>query len=181
VVRATDGLAMGMISPLLPLYFYLRFGVGSEDLAPIYALARFLPLFTFLIVPIVVDRFSSIRCLLAIRLVSGAVVTLFALSSTFPIAGLLFVAYRVLSQFSMPVRQAFATEIVTPAKTGMMIGVSTSARSLLQSIAPTIAGYLYESVSLTIPLFSGAALLATNGVQYPLFYTELHGTADDRE
>lgn len=175
VVRATDGLAMGMISPLLPLYFYLRFGVGSEDLAPIYAAARFLPLFTFLIVPIVVDRFNNIRCLLAIRLVSGAVVTLFALSSTFPIAGALFVAYRVLSQFSMPVRQAFATEIVTSARTGTMIGVSNSARSFLQSVAPTIAGYLYESVSLTIPLFSGAALLATNGVQYPLLFGRSRG------
>jgi len=130
----------------------------------------FLPLFSFLIVPVIVERYNTVRSLLVIRLVSGAVVTLFAVSSTFPFAGTLFVAYRVLSQFGMPVRQSFATEIVSSARTGTMIGVSNSARSFLQSVAPTIAGYLYESVSLTIPLFSGAALLAANGVQYPLFF-----------
>lgn len=170
VIRATDGLAMGMISPLLPLYFLLRFGVGSEDLAPIYALARFLPFFVFFIVPYVVARLGNVRCLLIVRVVSGMIVALFALSPTFYIAALFFITYRVLSQFSMPVRQSFATEISEPSKTGMILGFSGSMRAFAQSLAPTIAGYLFESASLSIPLFSGGALLGINGIQYQVLY-----------
>jgi MFS family permease len=170
VVRATDGLAMGMISPLLPLYFLLRFGIGSEDLAPVYALARFLPFFAFIAVPYVVARLGNVRCLLIIRVVSGLIVVFFALSNNFITASLLFIIYRVLSQFAMPVRQSFAIEISEPSKTGMMLGVSGSMRAFAQSLAPTIAGYLFESASLSIPLFSGAAMLAINGAQYHVLY-----------
>ena len=170
MIRSTDGLAIGLISPLLPLYFYLRFGVGSDALAPVYALARFLPIFVFLIVPFIEDKFGNVNGLLVTRLLSGMITFLFALTPVFHLATVLFVVYRVLLQFSMPLRQAFATDIVEPSKVGMMIGVSGSARAFSQSIAPTLAGYMFESASLLFPLLSGALLLALNGIQYRVIY-----------
>jgi len=172
IIRSTDGLGMGLVSPLLPLYFHLRFGVGSETLAPIYAVARILPTFSYLFVPIFADRFGNVRCLVLTRMVTGVVITFFALASDFGAASAFFLGYRFLFEFAMPMRQAFATEIVGPSQTGAVVGISNSVRSSVQSVAPTIAGYLYEFVSLTIPFFSGAALISLNGVQYHVFYSK---------
>ncbi len=170
VVRATDGLGMGLVSQLLPLYFYLRFGAGSDDLALYYALARALAIPTYIFAPVLAAKLGNIKCLVISRLVTGSVITGFALAPTFSTSILFFLGYRLLFEFAMPMRQAFSTGLVGPHQTGTLLGISNAARSFVQSLAPTIAGYLFEAASLTLPLFSGAFLLALNGVQYHLFY-----------
>lgn len=171
-VRVTDGLGMGLVSPLLPLYFYLHFGVGAKALAPIYAVARFLPVFGYAFVPFLVSRLGNIRCMLIMRVFTGVVIAMFAFAPSFLFGGLLFIIYRVLFEIAMPVRQSFATEIGGPLRTGTVVGMSNSARSISQSAAPVIAGYFFETSLLSIPLFGGATLLALNGLQYHLFYKE---------
>lgn len=170
IIRSTDGLGMGLASSLLPLYFYLRFGATAADLAPIYALPRFLAIFVYLLVPLFVSRFGNIRGLVISRTVTGVAIVVFALSPDFQAAAILFVTYRVLFEFAMPMRQSFATEIVKPSQTGTVVGVSNALRSLLQSFDPTLAGYLFELASYSVPLFISAALLVLNGVQYHVFY-----------
>jgi len=170
VVRATDGLGMGLVSQLLPLYFHLRFGVGSEDLALYYAVARLLTIPTYLFAPLLAVKLGNIKCLIISRLITGAVIMVFAMAPTFPTSITFFMAYRLLFEFAMPMRQAFSAGIVEPHQTGTLLGISNAARSFVQSLAPTIAGYLFEAASLSLPLFSGAILLALNGVQYHLFY-----------
>ncbi len=170
IIRTTDGLGMGLASSLLPLYFYLRFGADAADLAPIYALPRFLAIFSYLLVPFFVKRFGNIRGLIISRVVTGVAIVAFALAPDFQAAALLFVTYTVLFEFAMPMRQSFATEIVKPSQTGTVIGVSNAIRSLLRSFDPMLAGYLFEFASFSIPLFISAVLLAINGAQYHIFY-----------
>ncbi len=170
LIRSTDGLGMSLVSSLLPLYFYLRFGVGSEDLAPTYALARFLSIPTYLFVPTFSSRVGNVKGLVISRIVTGVVIAVFAQAPSFLTAGALFIGYRLLFEFSMPMRQSFSIEIVETHQTGTMLGIGNSARSFVQSLAPTAAGYLFEFASLSIPFFSGAAILAFNGVQYHVFY-----------
>jgi MFS family permease len=169
-VRATDGLGMGLVTSLLPLYFYLRFGVGAESLAPVYAVARFLPVFAYALVPLMVGRLGNVRCLLIMRVLTGVIIALFAFSPNYLIGSLLFIVYRVLFEVAMPVRQSFATELGGPLRTGTVVGVSNSARAAAQSVAPVFAGFFFEASLISVPLFAGAALLAINGLQYKYFY-----------
>jgi len=173
LVRATDGLGMGLVTQLLPLYFYLRFGSGAEDLALFYALARFLAIPTYLFAPLLAAKFGNIKCLIISRIVTGTSIAIFAMAPSFQTSIAFFMTYRLLFEFAMPMRQAFSTGLVEPHQTGTFLGTSNSARSFVQSLAPTIAGYLFEFGSLSLPLFSGAILLAVNGVQYHIFYRKV--------
>ena len=170
VIRSTDGLAFGLISPLSSLFFYLRFGATSADLAPIYAIARFVPVFVYFLVPVFVNRFGDVKGLAVTRIASCGVVLALGFASDFASAAFFFVAYRGIVEFAMPMRQAFASGIVEPSQTGAIIGMSSSLRSLIQAAAPTVAGYLFGVSLFTVPLFAGAVLLAVNGVQYRVFY-----------
>jgi len=170
IIRSTDGLGMGLVTQLLPLYFLLRFGVGSEDLAPIYALARFLAIPTYFFAPLFASRLGNVKCLIISRVITGIVIAVFAMAPSFQTSAALFVTYRLLFEFAMPMRQAFSAGLVEPRQTGTLLGISNFARSLVQSLAPTVAGYLFEVASLSLPLFSGATLLALNGIQYHVFY-----------
>jgi MFS family permease len=163
LTRSTSGLGWGMINSLMTLYFYERFYVGSDVLGPIYAFARFLSIFTYLVTPRIVERFGAISTIVATRLLSSGVTVLFALSGSYPLAVFFMVINRIVVLFTMPIRQTFASGMVSPEETATAIGISNSARMGVRTLAPTLAGYMFEAISLTLPFFTGAALMALNG------------------
>lgn len=170
LVRSTSGVGWGLINSLLALYFFVQFEVGGEVLGPIFAGARLLSVFSYILVPMVVKRLGEINTLVASRLTSAGLAVLFSLTSSYPIALCIMVSFRVVMMFSMPIRQTFATGIVDPRETSTAIGVSNFARMGLRTVAPTLAGYMFEAISLTMPFFTGALFLVANGVLYKVFF-----------
>ena len=170
LVRSTSGLGWGLIDSLLPLYFFLRFGVGSETLGPVYAVTRFLSIFSYLLVPRVVDRFGGINTIIASRLLTASIAAAFSTADRYPLAVALLIVFRTAVMFTMPIRQSFATRIVDAEEIATVIGISSFARMTLRSIAPTLAGYMFETLSLHLPLLSGAGLMATNALLYQIFF-----------
>jgi predicted MFS family arabinose efflux permease len=172
LVRSSSGLGLGMIGSLMTLYFYQRFGVGSEVLGPIYAFSRFLSIFSYMLVPRLVKAFGDINTLIASRILSGIVTVAFAAAHSYPMAVALLILNRIVLMFSMPIRQNFASGMVDPDETATAIGISNSARMGVRSVAPTLAGYMFEAVSLSMPFHIGAALLVLNGGLFWIFFRE---------
>jgi len=170
LTRSTSGLGWGMIDSLMTLYFFERFMVGTDALGLIYAFARFLSIFTYLVTPRVVERFGAIPTIVATRMLSAAVTVMFALSSWYPMAVSLMVLNRIIVLFTMPIMQTFASGMVSPEETATAIGISNSARMGVRTLAPTLAGYMFESISLTLPFFTGAVLMIINGGLFWAFF-----------
>jgi MFS family permease len=172
LVRSTSGLGWGMTESLMTLYIFYKFGVGSDALGPIYSLSRFISIFSYMLLPRLVGRFGGINTIIGSRFAAAGITTAFALSNVYPVAITLFVVNRIVVMFSMPIRQTFASGMVDPDETATAIGVSNSARMGVRSVAPTLAGYMFETISLSMPFFAGAALMAANGVLYWMFFRE---------
>lgn len=170
LTRSTSGLGWGMIDSLMTLYFFERFMVGTDALGLIYAFARFLSIFTYLVTPRVVERYGAIPTIVVTRMLSAAVTVMFALSSWYPMAVSLMVLNRIIVLFTMPIRQTFASGMVSPEETATAIGISNSARMGVRTLAPTLAGYMFESISLTLPFFTGAVLMVINGGLFWAFF-----------
>jgi MFS family permease len=172
LIRSTRGFGWSMINSLMTLYFFYRFNVGSDTLGPILAFARFISMFTYLLVPHVVDWLGAINTLMISRIASSVLAVSFALTSRYLLAIVLMVMIRLVALFSMPIRQAFASGMVDPDETATAIGISSSAGHVAQTIAPSLAGYMFETISLTLPFFTGAVLMAMNGVLYWYFFRD---------
>jgi MFS family permease len=172
LVRSTSGFGWSMVNSLMTLYFFYKFSVGSDILGPILAFARFISTFTYLVVPRVVNWLGSINTLMVSRIASAILTVGFALTSWYQLAVVLMVLIRLVVLFSMPIRQTFASGMVDPDETATAIGISNSARMGAQTIAPSLAGYMFEAISLTLPFYSGALLLALNGVLYWYFFRD---------
>jgi MFS family permease len=170
LTRSTSGLGWGMVDSLMTLYFFKRFSVGSDILGPIYAVARFLSIFTYLVTPRIVEKYGTIPTIVATRIVSASVTIFFALSNWYPAAVFFMVLNRIIVLFTMPIRQTFASGMVSPEETATAIGISNSARMGVRTIAQTLAGYMFESISLTLPFYSGAVMMAINGWLFWVFF-----------
>jgi len=172
LIRSTSGLGMGLIYSLMPLYFFQRFGVGGEYLGPVYALSRFLSIFSYLLVPRVVEKLGNVQTLVISRVSSAIGAIVFTFSSHLSLCVGLLVFMRILNMFSMPIRQTLATSIVKQDEIATTIGISNFARMGIRTIAPTTAGYMFEVVSYTMPFLTGAIFLVINAVMYKLFFGE---------
>jgi DHA1 family multidrug resistance protein-like MFS transporter len=170
VVRGTSGLGWGFAQSLMSLYFFTQFSVGGEVLGPIYSLARLISVFSYMLIPAVLKRWGEVQILVGSRLVSAALSVALALAGSYPVAVVLLVALRVAMMFSMPIRQSFATGIVNPRDVAKSIGISSFARMGLRTIAPTVAGYMFEALSPAMPFVSGAVFVAANGLLYKLWF-----------
>jgi MFS family permease len=172
LVRSTSGFGWSMANSLMTLYFFYKFSVGSDILGPILAFTRFITTFTYIAVPRVVNRLGPINTLIVSRIAAAILTVGFALTSWYPLAVVLMVLIRLVVMFSMPIRQTFASGMVDPNETATAIGISNSARMGAQTIAPSLAGYMFEAISLTVPFYSGAILLALSGVLYWHFFRD---------
>jgi len=170
LVRSISGLGWGLIESFLPLYFFMRFGVGSEVLGPIYALTRFASIFSYFFVPDIVRRFGELNTIILSRFLTACLTAAFSLTNSYLLAVMLLILFRTLVLFTMPIRQTFATFIVEPERTATAIGISNFSRMTVRSVAPTLTGYLFETLSLSLPFLIGAGLMAANGILYRLFF-----------
>ncbi len=175
LIRSTSGLGWGFIQSMMSLYLFLRFGVGGEVLGPIYAVTRFLSVFSYLLVPIMTDRYGDVQTLVATRIATAVLAAAFSLTTWYPLAIILLVAFRVLMQFTMPIRQTFATGIVDQEEIATAIGISSFSRMSLRVLAPPIVGYLFRYVSLSLPFMIGAGFLMVNGLLYKVFFQPKNG------
>lgn len=170
LIRSTSGLGWGLIQSLLPLYFFIRFNTGSDVLGPLFAASRLLSIFTYPLIPLVVAKLGEIGTLTSSRILSAAVTVSFALTNSYPLAAVQLVIFRLSLMFTMPIRQSFATGLVDPDETATAIGISNFARMGVRSIAPTLAGYMFEVVTLSAPFFTGAVLMFLNGFLYYYYF-----------
>ena len=46
---------------------------------------------------------------------------------------------------------------------------------VLRSVAPVIAGYMFEVISLSLPFMIGAGLILANGILYKVFFQPRDG------
>lgn len=170
LVRSTSGLGWGFIDSLMPLYFFVRFGLGGEFLGPIYAAARLLSVFSYMLIPRFVDRFGEIPTIILSRFFTALLTFAFSITPWMPLAVVIMVSLRIAIMFTMPIRQSFATGLVNPEETATAIGVSNFARMSLRTVAPTVAGYMFETMSLSMPFITGATLLIANGLLFRAFF-----------
>lgn len=180
LVRAAGGLSWGLIDSLVTLYFFFRFAVGSNVLGPIFAAPRIISILTYLFIPIAVEKLGEVGTLTWSRILSAVTTVVFIFTGWYPLAAFLFIVVRLALMFSMPVRQSFVTGIVNPSETGTVIGISNFARMGIRSVAPTVTGYMFESVSLSAPFLIGASLMAVNGILYHIFFRS-HQQSDSKE
>ncbi|MCW4027134.1 MAG: MFS transporter, partial [Candidatus Bathyarchaeota archaeon] len=110
-VRATGGFGFGITETLIPLWFKIVFGVGEEVLSIVYAVSRFLSIFSYLGVIRFALAVGEMGSIAITRVASSAIMVAMVLSPNYLAAAILLTAYRVSLMFTMPVRQSYITSI----------------------------------------------------------------------
>jgi MFS family permease len=158
-LQAVDALAGGFIvQALLVYWFHLRFGVGPEELGPLFFGTNVLSALSFFVAARAAERFGLLRTMVFSHLPSNVLLLLVPLAGSFPLAAALLLARHLLSQMDVPTRQAYTMALVAPDERAAAAGFTTSARGLAQAVAPTFTGLALGAAATGIPFLLAGGL-----------------------
>jgi MFS family permease len=186
VTAATNGLAIGMLGPLLVYWFYRRYGVDAAEIGKLYFVLNLVAAAPYLLAGRMAARFGSVRAVVVCRGTAAVLLAILVMMPSFWLAGLLYGARMIFNTLSIPVRQSFLMGVIPPRERSSAAGMASFPAQMGSSISPYIAGYLMEQVSLELPLEIAALLQGLNATLYYFFFRnvrppeEIIAVADER-
>lgn len=173
VTAATNGLAVGMLGPLLVYWFHRRYGVDAADIGKLYFMLNLLAAAPYLLAGRMAALFGSVRAVVVCRGIASLLLGVLVLMPSFWLAGLLYGARMIFNTLSIPVRQSFLMGVIPPAERSSAAGMASFPAQLGASISPYVAGYLMEQAALELPLVLAALLQGLNAALYYVFFREV--------
>lgn len=158
VINAVNALGISLFSPLLPLWFAIRFGVGPSAIGPIFGISFVLTGISSIATGALVDRYGLVAPIVYVRLAGVVLLAAMPLMPTFGWAAGVYVLRSVLNRSSAGARQAFGVSIVRPHRRGFASSLSALSMRGPSAIGPGIGGWLVDTGALNLPLFIAAGL-----------------------
>ena len=168
ILAFVDNFGAGLAGGLLAYWFFLRFGVELKSLGMLFFISNFLAALSFLSAPIIARRIGLVKTMAFSHGLASMIFIAIPLAPTFFIAAALLAIRSFFAYMDNPLRASFTMAMVQSNERGSAAGVTSLARTVPFGLSPTIATYLMQSVSLSLPLFIGGGLQLVNDV---VFYT----------
>jgi MFS family permease len=148
-----------VIQSIVSFWFFTKFGADLTNLSYIFSVAGVLTAFSFLVSAKIADRIGLINTMVFTHIPSNILLILTAYAPTFPLAIALYLARMALSQMDVPARQSYIVAAVNEDERTAAAGITNISRNVSQSISPSLAGYILQSLSyLSAPLVIGGVL-----------------------
>jgi MFS family permease len=170
ITNATNGVAVGMLGPVVVYWFHVRYGATSAELGTLYFFANIAAAPSNLLAPLFAKRLGSVSAVVSARSVAVLLLAAMAIVPTFWLAGILFLLRTQVNTISGPIRQSFLMGVVDEEDRSTAAGISNLPLQALSSAGPTVAGQLMQSVALSLPILVAAALQAVNAALYYAFF-----------
>ena len=156
---AMDSIGGGFLTTaLLSYWFFRRFGVGEETLAPLFLLARLANGASHLAAAWLARRIGLLRAMVLTHLPSSLLLLTVPIAPTFLVAAVLFLLRECLVEMDVPTRQSYVVAVVRPEERAAAAGATNLVRTAGWAVAPAFAGAAMQGLALWSPLAAGAAL-----------------------
>ncbi len=166
-VNMVNSLGVGLVAPLLPYWFNLRFGVGPREIGPVYAVTFFLTGFSSLVIGKMSERVGIIRSIVLPRLLGVALLVAIPFTPSFWVAAVLYVFRSIVNRGSMGARQAFSMGLVRDQRRGLASSLNAVSWSVPAAIGPALGGWLIGLGSLEWPFLMASALQLAYVILFP--------------
>ncbi len=158
IVNMVNALGVGLVAPLLPYWFNVKFGVGPTAIGPVYGLTFFLTGISSVVVGRISERVGLIRSIVLPRIFGVAFLIIIPFMPNFVLAAVLYVARSIVNRSSMGARQAFSVGLVRDQRRGFAGSLNALSWSLPAALGPALGGWLIGMGSLVWPFIAAATL-----------------------
>ncbi|MEM3426616.1 MAG: MFS transporter, partial [Thermoproteota archaeon] len=152
-VNAFGGLGMGLVIPLLPLWFKLSYHAEPLEIGLIFSVVYIATALGSYISSVVAHRFGAVSISSYTRILSGVLLFAMAVSPTLIIAALIYIARAITAGFGSPSRTAVSVRGINAEDYGAATSVQGIASRVAQ-LSSGASGYLMD-YALPMPILIG--------------------------
>lgn len=157
-VNSVNSLGVGLIAPILPYWFAVRYGVGAESIGPVYFLTFLLTGAASLFIGRHSEKAGLVRSIILPRLLGVILLAAMPFLPTYGLCAAFYVLRSVLNRGSVGARQAFSLGLVRDRRRGLASSLNAVSWSVPSSLGPALSGWLLLFGALSWPLVLAAAL-----------------------
>jgi len=180
LLGVVDNLGAGMLAPLIPYWFFLRFGVELKALGILFFLSYLLAAVSFLIAPLIARRIGVVRTMAFFHAIASLLYLALPLAPTFAIAGVFLLIRSFLAYMDNPLRESYTMAMVRSEERGSAAGMTHLARTVPFAVSPTISAYIMQSLSLALPLVIGGGLQLAHDIAFYFLFRHLRPPEEKR-
>ena len=171
--NSINGFAIGMFGPFVAYWFYRRYGVGVGEIGVLFAAINFVTAFSSLSAAGLARRYGLVRTMTAVRAIQAILLVPMVLMPNFELAGAIYLIRMVVQRIAMPLRQSYVLAMAHPEERASLAALSNVPSQFAMAASPTLAGYLFDEVSLSLPFELTAVLQMLNAGMFWGFFHNL--------
>lgn len=162
------GVGMGLVMPLLPLWFELSYHASPLEIGTIFSLVYIFTALGSYISSKIAHRFSAINISSYTRILSGVLLFAMAISPAILLAGIFYISRAIIAGFGSPSRTTVNVRGIDSEDYGAATSVQGIASRAAQ-LSSGASGYLMD-YSLPFPIFIGGIFQLISGISYKLLF-----------
>ncbi len=170
-LNALNGLAVGLVGPLIAYWFALRFHVGPGSIGPFLALTFVVTAVAALYMGLISRRVGLVKVVQWGRGLGLAFLVLMPLMPLYALAAGLYILRSVTNRGTVGARQALVVSVVRDERRGLAVSLNLISMMLPMAIGPTLAGAMIGAGWFITPFYIAAVLQAL----YVIYYGRLFG------
>lgn len=171
--NAVNGLAIGIVGPLIAYWFARRFGQGPQMIGPALAAGFVLGAFGSTVSGWLSVRFGAVRSVLWMRFVGLLLLFAIPFAGSFGLAVVLYALRATFNQGTAGARQAVAVELTRAERRGLAASVQNLSLQIPRAVGPVLGGWLIHAGQFVAPFLLAAALQAMYLVLYRRYFAAL--------
>lgn len=169
-INGFNGLAIGLVGPLIPYWFAMRFGVGPSKIAPVMALTFFATAIAAVWTGRLSQRIGVVNAVVTMRGVGLFLLVAMPLMPVYSLASLVYILRSCFNRGSAGSRQALAIGLVREGRRTLAASLNNVSFQFPQAAGPAISGWLFDLGRFALPFYLGAALQLAYLVFYGLAF-----------
>jgi len=174
IATTVFGFGAGLIISLLPLWFYLRFGVGGSELGPMFVITNGLMAASYLIAPELSRRFGPVRSIVSTQLLSTIFLLAMPIFPLYNVVAIIYVLRSFLMNISVPIQSAFMMDVVYPNERALASSISAPSSGVAWgisfSISQGIGGFMLEQHMLELPFYICSIMYILGAILFFVFF-----------
>ena len=170
ITNLTNGVAVGLFGPFISYWLYRRFGADAPTIGLIYLVGNGLTVLTNLTAAPLAARLGTVRTVVFARFTQAALLIPLALSPTLAVAATIFCIRLIVQRVGLALRQSFVMGEAPAAERARVAALSQLPSQGAAALSPTLAGYLFDAVSLSVPFILAGAFQLANAALFQLYF-----------
>jgi predicted MFS family arabinose efflux permease len=159
-----------MFGPFITYWFFKRFGAGPAKIGFLYAIVNLASLSSAISAAPLARRFGIVKASTFLRFAQSILLFPLALAPNFIVASAIYLIRMLAQRAALPLRQSFAVAMAHPDERARVAALSNLPSQVFSAASPSLSGWMFDNLSLSIPFEIGGLLQLLSGLLYYHFF-----------